>query len=221
MAQDEDDETLIAARMPHGVHDRRVPPGSEDSDGDATLLAIPRNAFPAAPRPAAGLPPPPRPAAGLPPPPRPAAGLPPPRLPTPPPPRPPAPPPAAPAPYAHHAPPIVQMPQTGPLPGFTPVDRTLQMTNAERARMAAAAAAALPAPPLPQPPAPLPQPPAPSQQAYPTARPPPPPMFVTPGGAAFAAAASADGLPHVVVRFLLVSGVITVLGLLALIYLQL
>lgn len=256
MAEEEDDETLIAARMPgypghaargappaHGPHDDDLP------DEDATLLAIPRahvaHAQHAAqhpqPRPAAGLPPPahpvfaqPRPAAGLPPPqafpqPRPAAGFP---AATPPPPRPP---PAA-------------MPAPQPSPGFVPVDRTMEMPMVT---WPAGSPGVPPAPPpptavhvppgMPQPrqglppppsfpggprPGATPQPaqsishPAPQHAPLPT---PPPPAPLPPAVAAPPAPPEAqhEGMPSLVVRWLLVCGLLTVLGLSALIYLQL
>ena len=96
------------------------------------------------------------------------------------------------------------------------LSKVVHMSTADRAQLVTAAAAALrpPAPPSP-PPAPAPQ------QQVPTVRPPPPPMMIAAGGVALAAPVPADGLPPVVVRFLLVCGVITVIGLLVLIYLQL
>ena len=231
---EDDDETLIADLHPSDDHD----------DGDATLVAAPLPRV--APRgplpPAAGLPParmPPPPAAGAPPrtaPPPPQAFRPPPTMgaPTPAPPvqtrRPPADASldrrALPFAVGAQAPLVSESVAPPRPPDFQPVTRTQEMPNVSHGVAPAPRQAppSVPAPPLRTAPPPAMQPSAPIQRSAPPPaiqRSAPPPPVPRPPQDSVVVVAPSDATPPLVLRFLLVCGVLTALGLLALIYLEL
>ena len=207
--RDEEDETQVAAKHPlyaaYPTDPRSAPapyPDDPIPDEDETLVALDRRAVPFDPR-AMGralpaIPTPPRPAAGMPaalPPPRPAAGmpatLPPPAMP---PPRP-----------AGAMPAALPPPRATPVPdAFAPAAKTLTLIKADPRATA----------------------PLPAAQPPPYGGPPAGPAVALPAAPPSASQrpmelAAPEGMPTLVVRFLLVCGLLTVLGLLALIYLQL
>jgi hypothetical protein len=197
-AGEDDDETQVAAMHPLRPVDPRsayVPYGDDHiPDEDETLVALDRRAVPFDPR-AMG-----RALPAIPTPPRPAAGMP----AAMPPPRPAAGMPATLPPPAMPPPRPAAMPMPTPAPeGFQSVARTLTLPQADP-RVTS---------PLPAAQAPYPGPPGALPASQPATQPPP----ASQGHIELAP----EGMPPLVVRFLLVCGLLTVLGLLALIYLQL